>query len=172
MEEHLTHWKKLRNLDYLGSHDFDDITKEYILTIAKVEQKMVANPSKDGALQPCTVVTWVEKFKPMICNATNAKAIQKVAKTPYIEKWAGTKVQIYVAKVKAFGEIHDAIRVRSTAPSGQVQQLNFNPSDFIFQIELIEDLKSLADYYLNLDPEVKAHPEIIAAKDKRKTELS
>ena len=54
--------------------------------------------------------------KPMICNTTNAKAITKAHGTPYIEEWAGKSITIYVAKVKAFGDTVDALRVRPVAP--------------------------------------------------------
>ena len=52
----------------------------------------------------------------MILNSTNAKMIQKLLKTPYIEEWAGHSIQIGVEMVKAFGEIVDALRVRSFLP--------------------------------------------------------
>jgi hypothetical protein len=52
----------------------------------------------------------------MILNATNNKTIAKLFKTPYIEEWSGRKIQIYIEKVKAFGEIWDALRIRPYLP--------------------------------------------------------
>ena len=41
----------------------------------------------------------------MILNVTNCKTISKLLKTPYIERWAGHRIQIYVdPKVKFKGE--------------------------------------------------------------------
>jgi DNA-directed RNA polymerase subunit RPC12/RpoP len=55
----------------------------------------------------------------MILNATNNKTIAKLLKTPYIEEWAGRKIQIYTEKVKAFGEVWDALRIRPFLPVEQ-----------------------------------------------------
>lgn len=52
----------------------------------------------------------------MILNSTNCKQITKLAGTPYIEKWSGTKIQVGVEKVKAFGDVVEALRVRKFAP--------------------------------------------------------
>ena len=62
------------------------------------------------------VCYWREREKPMILNSTNAKMIQKLLKTPYIEEWSGHRIQIGVEMVKAFGEIVDALRVRNFLP--------------------------------------------------------
>jgi hypothetical protein len=51
--------------------------------------------------------------KPMILNKTNCKIIAKIHDTPYIEQWAGKSILIYAAKVKAFGEMVDALRVKN-----------------------------------------------------------
>ena len=52
----------------------------------------------------------------MICNATNAKTITKVAGSPYIEDWKGVKIALYSEEVSAFGETVDALRVRPYPP--------------------------------------------------------
>ena len=62
------------------------------------------------------VMHFVEDVKPMILNATNNKTLAKLFKTPYIEQWYGRKIQIYVEKVKAFGEVWDALRIRPFLP--------------------------------------------------------
>lgn len=106
-----THFKKLKNPDYLGSWDLADdngVFKNKILTISKVEKKMVHDGR--GGQEECVTVSFNES-KPMIMNATNLKTINKVFGTPYIEDWYGKKIEITVEKVKAFGEIHDALRV-------------------------------------------------------------
>jgi hypothetical protein len=113
--ETLTHYKKLRNPDYMGSYCMPTDGSEIILTIKAVSVQQVANT--EGKKSDCTVVYWQEQnWKPMILNATNSKVIAKLAKSPYIEKWIGVKVQIYTAKVKAFGDEHDALRIRTFAP--------------------------------------------------------
>lgn len=106
-----THFKKLRNPDYLGSWDLTDQNgnfKNKVLTIKEVKKEMVHDGK--GGKEDCVTVLFYES-KPMIMNSTNLKTIHKTLGTPYIEDWAGKKIEITVEKVKAFGEVHDALRV-------------------------------------------------------------
>jgi len=108
-----THWKKLRNPKYLGAHDLDP-GQEIVATIRKVVRELVVG--EDGKKEECTVVQFENGVKPLIVNVTNAKTIAKLHGTPYIEDWAGKTIQLYAAKVKAFGELTDAIRIRDFLP--------------------------------------------------------
>jgi hypothetical protein len=106
-----THFKKLRNPDYLGSWDLADTNgnfKNKALTIKEVKKEMVHDGK--GGQEDCVTVHFFES-KPMIMNSTNLKTIHKTLGTPFIEDWAGKKIELSVEKVKAFGEIHDALRV-------------------------------------------------------------
>lgn len=113
----LTHWKKLSNPNYLGAYSIED-GKDLVLTISNVKQEQVIGT--DGKKEDCIVCYFTDAPKPMILNATNAKQIQKLLETPYIEKWAGHKVQIGIEKVKAFGDVVEALRVRKTLPKAGV----------------------------------------------------
>ena len=113
MSNTLTHWKKLMNPDYLGSYALEP-GQDLIVTIKSVCNEEVTG--SDGKKDICSVIHFVENVKPMILNATNNKTIAKLFKTPYIEKWSGRKIQIYTEKVKAFGEIWDALRIRPYLP--------------------------------------------------------
>ena len=84
---------------------------ELLVTINRIESRMVTNI--DGKNESC-VVAVLEGQKPMILNATNLKSITKVLGTPFIEQWAGRQITLYVKKVKAFGDVVDALRVRET----------------------------------------------------------
>lgn len=109
----MTHWKKLTNPDYLGSYSLED-GQDIILTIREVKQETVTGP--EGKQELCLVCHWQENAKPMILNVTNSKMIEKLLKTPYIEEWSGKRIQIGAEKVRAFGEIVDALRVRAFLP--------------------------------------------------------
>lgn len=109
-----THWKKLANPNYLGAYSIDD-GKDLILTVRKVVQETVIGA--DGKKEDCIVCYWQENQKPMILNVTNCKTIQKLLSTPYIEQWAGHRLQIGVEKVKAFGDLVDALRIRKKLPA-------------------------------------------------------
>jgi len=108
-----THWKKLTNPDYLGAYALEpgqDITA----TIKSVKVENIIGA--DGKKEDCTVMRFVEAVKPMILNVTNAKTLEKLFKTPYIEEWSGKKIQIGVESVKAFGDVVDALRIRKITP--------------------------------------------------------
>lgn len=109
-----THWKKLTNPDYLGAYSIED-GRDLVLTIGTVRLEQITGA--DGKKDECMVCYWKEPQKPMILNSTNAKMIQKLMKSPYIEDWAGHRVQIGIEKVKAFGDVVDALRVRKTLPA-------------------------------------------------------
>ncbi len=109
----MTHWKKLTNPDYLGAYSLEP-GQDIVLTIERVQVETVTGP--DGKKEECMVCHWKEQAKPMILNSTNAKMIQKLLKTPYIEEWSGHRIQIGVEMVKAFGDVVDALRVRNHLP--------------------------------------------------------
>ena len=111
-EQDKTHWKKLVNPDYLGSYSLDG-GRDKTVTIKSVKNEMITGA--DGKKEECTVA-YLQNEKPMILNRTNCKAISKIYDTPFIEDWAGKKITLYIAKVKAFGEVVDALRIRPEAP--------------------------------------------------------
>lgn len=111
-----THWKKLTNPNYLGAYSIEN-GQDLILTIKYVQEEKVTGT--DGKKDDCVVCHFVENAKPMILNATNMKTITKLYKTPYIEEWSGKKIQIGVEKVKAFGDVVEALRVRNKIPNIQ-----------------------------------------------------
>ena len=114
-----THWKSMTNPLYLGAYSIED-GKDLILTVKKVVQESVIGA--DGKKEDCIVCYWQEDQKPMILNVTNCKTISKLANSPYIENWAGVKLQIGVERVKAFGDVVDALRVRKTKPKVQAEE--------------------------------------------------
>jgi hypothetical protein len=119
-----THFKKLRNPNYIGSWDLinpDGSYNDKVVTIAGVKKEMVHDGK--GGQSECMTVSFAE-CKPMVCNSTNAKQIAKLANTPFIEEWAGKQIILTVQKVKAFGEQHDAIRVSNKPVVKPTLELN------------------------------------------------
>lgn len=147
-----THWKKLTNPDYLGSYDFAE-GEERIVTVAKIELKEVTGP--DGKKDHCTIATFKEAYKPMIINSTNAKAITKLAGSPYIEDWTGLQFKIVVTKVKAFGDIVDALRIKSekvVKPKLELNTPNFEACRKAYQTDKNSIEKIKAKY--SIEPNV------------------
>jgi len=107
-----THWKKHFNPNYLGSYSLEP-GEEKTLTITGLKDEDVVSP--DGKTEVLPVLHFKED-KPLILNKTNAKAVAKVVGSDYVEEWPGNRITIYTEKVKAFGEMVNALRVRTVAP--------------------------------------------------------
>lgn len=113
-DEHMTHWKKLTNPDFLGAYALEP-GQEIAVTIETIKTEEVKN--RDGTSSECIVAYFREReIKPMILNVTNCETIAKLAGSSFVEDWPGTRIQLYAAKVKAFGEIVEALRIRPTVP--------------------------------------------------------
>lgn len=119
MSDLKTHWRKIVESDYLSGADLDDGQGNHpaiIVTIRAATREMVMDPGTKKE-EPCLILKFHEsKYKPMICNATNAKAISKALGSEYIQDWPGKQIAIGTERVKAFGELWDALRIRSVAP--------------------------------------------------------
>lgn len=149
----LTHWKKLHNPDYLGAYAIEPGT-EPIYTIASVGEESVTG--SDGKKETCMVIRFKEAgIKPMILNATNAKTINKIYDTPYIEQWVGKPIQLYVARVKAFGDTTDALRIRPVAPKVQLPVLDKSHPKWADAVAKVQSgaatRESIAKYYIVSD---------------------
>ena len=83
------------------------------VTIKSVKKENVKGP--DGRADEC-MVAQLKGQKPFILNSTNAKQIEKLAGSPFIEDWAGLTITLYVKRIRAFGESVDALRIRDKKP--------------------------------------------------------
>jgi hypothetical protein len=156
-----THWKKLTNPDYLGSYDFEPNEKR-VVTILNVTREMITGA--EGKKEECTIAK-LHNSKPMILNKTNCKAITKAYGTPYIEDWVNIPITLYVAKVKAFGDTVDALRVELTKPA----QRTADYSKQAAQLRACTTLEDLQTVYQSAGfPQVA----LVAVKDEMKLKLS
>ena len=144
MPDKLTHWKQLQNLDYLGAWALQP-GEEPILTIVSVATEKVVGA--DGKKEDCIVMRY-KGIGPgkMVLNSTNCKTIEALTGTPHIEKWAGTQIQVYSERVKAFGAVVDALRIRPHKP--RTQDPIPNCADCGAQLKAAYGMKpaSLAEY--------------------------
>lgn len=120
--QHL-HWKSAFNPDWFGSWCLQD-GKDMVLTIGAVNQELVTG--EKGNQEMCLVVHWKEDAKPLICNKTNAKMLEKLAGSSFMDDWVGMPVQLYFDPTVKFGkERVGGIRIRqkkierAAAPSAQ-----------------------------------------------------
>lgn len=109
-----TPWKKMMNKNYLGSWDLEE-GKDLILTIKSAYNQDVDN--QQGGKDKCLLISFEEPgYKPLILNNVNCQSIEKATGSKYVEDWAGKRVSLFVTQVTAFGEIVEAIRIRTVAP--------------------------------------------------------
>src|SRR5690554_6172741 len=121
MTQTKTHWRIFHNPDYIGAYAFQPGERK-VLTIKSAGQEAVTGSG--GKKEDCLVVHFREGEKPLICNVTNSKAIEKAAGTGYIENWAGVKIELYTTEVQAFGDTVEAVRVKTTPPRTQKAELH------------------------------------------------
>lgn len=107
------HWKKMFNPDYIGAYELDE-GQELVLTIKSVQPEMVTGDK--GRKEELLVARFAENVKPMILNKTNCKMIQKLYRTPDIEKWVGKKIQLYATTTSFGGEVVECLRIRDKVP--------------------------------------------------------
>ncbi len=103
-----------KNPNYLGSYDLYDLPKPEInVTIQRIAtEKIVSSRGEENA----TVCYFAEEYKPLILNVTNKKRLSRLFKTNDTEKMCGKYITVGVEKVKAFGKISDALRIKETLP--------------------------------------------------------
>jgi len=158
-----THWKKNYNSDYLDSESFNG--KDTILKIARTATKKVYAAGEDA--KDCFIVFFDGVKKPMILNKTNAKTITKVVGSPYVEDWIGKLIVLGVEKVKAFGDVVEALRVRNIKPAPA------KAVDYTAEIDTLRgctSLEQLQTTYLGLNAAAKLA--LVGVKDEMKAVLT
>jgi len=108
----MTHWKQNFDYTYTGAYELQP-GEEKTVTIQRLTNEDVM--STDGKKQKCFVAYFVESSKPMVLNKTNCKTIEKLY-SPDTTQWPNKKITIFAARVKAFGEMVDVLRIRPTIP--------------------------------------------------------
>ena len=94
--------------NYLGGWSFKD--GDQILTIKDVLEQEVR--TKDNGTETRLTVIFEETELPLILNRTNADMIARVTGASYTGDWIGKKIKVGSSKVKAFGDVWDAVRIR------------------------------------------------------------
>lgn len=133
-----THWKKLIDHNFINEGDLDN--GNIVATIKSVALEEVTGPG--GKKEDLHVLRFVEpNVKPMILSAKiNFKNIQTALKTPYIEEWAGKKIEIYYDPNIKFGkETVGGVRIKATAPKITLPEMNASNEHWG---KMIESLKA------------------------------
>ncbi len=95
---------------YLGSWDLYELPNQKIqVTIKAIREESVEDTK--GQKKKKAVMYFVEAVKPMILNIENKKRLSKLFFTRDSDAFISKRIEIGYEKVKAFGDIHDALRV-------------------------------------------------------------
>lgn len=106
-------FRKFMDKNYLGSWDVPD-GEDLVLTIDHCEQNDVQN---ERGTEKKLVLHFKENgYKPMILNTVNSEAIAEAYGSRRVESWEGKAISIHTEKVKAFGALKDALRIRPYKP--------------------------------------------------------
>lgn len=155
-----SHWKNLFPYEYLGAFNLKE-DEEVIATVESIGKEMVTGT--DGSKEELPVLHFLKGVPKMILNKTNSKLITKALGTAYTDQWIGKSIQIFATKVKSFGEIVDAIRIRDFAPKEQV-----DVSVALEALEACGNADMLKSTFQNLPLAFKGDARVIAKKDELK----
>ena len=104
-----THWKKAFDSPYIGSWDLNENQTEITLTIKEAKCEMTKGLKENSTKN---IIYFKENYKPMIVNSGNSKMIKILSDSVYLEDWKDIRITLYVKQIRAFGETHDALRIR------------------------------------------------------------
>lgn len=134
--------------NYLGGWSFAG--GDQILTIKDVYEQEVR--SKDSGTELKLTLIFEEADLPMVLNRTNADMIAHVTGSNYTQDWIGKKIKVGTSRVKAFGDVFDAIRVRdekiTTASTERCTEPQYQRIMSMIEAGVIDGKKMLAFYGL------------------------
>lgn len=166
MSEIKTHWLKNPNKNYLGHWDLPD--KDLILTIKSAAWEEVEDPT-NGKKELKRVVRFIEPFKPLICNQTNAISIYKSTCIRNLEDSKGAQIKLYVgSEVDRKNKIEvECVRIRHEPVAPPKTELDFpNEATLLRSSASMDELKN---NYLSFTSE--ARKILLTLKDELKTKL-
>ena len=169
METKLTNINKLRNPNFLGGWDLMDEngkTINKVFTIKEIKVEQVFNQKSQAEVDALTII--FTDAKPMILNATNRKVLCKVLGTEYIEEMAGKQIELTTKKIKAFGEMHDALRIVPTKVSEQVQ---VDVIGLTAKLNACKNQEELKNIWLGLNQTEQKDTTLFELKEQLKTTL-
>jgi len=98
---------------FLGGWSFEN--GDRTLTIKSIGEEEMYD-AETGGKKKGLVMHFEEEDLPMVLNLTNSETIASVVGSSKLADWIGKRIIVGASKIKAFGKIHDAIRVRPTKP--------------------------------------------------------
>lgn len=98
------------------------VDRPVTLTIDRVGVEEIVTPTT-GEVTEKPILFFKESKRPLILNKTNAATLAK-AFGRETDQWMGKAVELFAKPVKAFGEMHNATRVRVARIQKQADKVN------------------------------------------------
>ncbi len=86
---------------------------DVVLTIASIQIEEM--PDHKGRLIEKVTISFAETAKRLVLNKTNCKVLIRLYGKE-TDDWQGKRIAVYSEKVKAFGQEHNAVRIRDGIP--------------------------------------------------------
>ncbi len=99
---------------YLKASDAED--GDLVLTIARVKMETIGQGQK---AEQKPVVYFANVEKGMVLNKTNAKMIEKIAKSGDTDEWTGVTIRVIATEVEFQGDLVMSLRVREPKKLGK-----------------------------------------------------
>jgi hypothetical protein len=107
-----THWKKLTDPRFLGSHSLPN-GEDLAVVIDSVTRELLR--MEDDKEDYYLVARFQGDHLPMILNNTNAMMISRLYGS-YIEDWPGKAITLYASKADFRGDLVECLRIRPVPP--------------------------------------------------------
>ncbi len=157
------HWKNFIDKDYLGSHNLE-VGEEMLLTIVRFEGEEKIK-TKDGE-KTKMVLYFKENVQKMILNVTNASTLT-ILYGSHPQDWVGKQIRVHSMKVKAFGSMVDALRIRDFVPTVEIDIEK--TKQFLSACKNVDELKN---NWTSLSAHARENSEIKSIKELLKTKLT
>ena len=155
------HWKQNFDYRFTGAYELEPgqtVTRK----ITRTGHEMVKT---DRGEERCFVAYFEGQTKPMVLNKTNCKTIEKLY-GPQVEGWIGKEIVIASAKVRAFGDTVDALRIKEIRPTSA----RIDTTKARAALENAATIDELAKTFAGLTIEEKNA--LVAVKDQMKVKLT
>lgn len=113
----MRHFKDYFKSSALNDSDFD-WSNDTVVQIQSIQEETLQTRDGDKIYLCATLKGYQKPFR---MNATICKSCKKAFRTPDLDLWVGKYISVYVQRdLKAFGDLHDVLRVRPVAPTPPV----------------------------------------------------
>lgn len=166
-----THWKKNIDSNFISGEDLvselKGLKRSMNVEIERFDDRDTFDKNTQSEITKSALylreIGGKSLYKPVLLNKTNAVFFEKLTGSPFLEHWVGAKAVIFAQPDKRFGHV---VRFKSYK-----EPVKVDAQAIVARINSTTTEDELRDLFLSLKPEEKT-PEVVAAKDARKTALT